>query len=301
MNAPSESVATPGVSEAGVGEAALPRPAKRAPPAWAHPKNLITAFITLILVIGEWNFGIVGGYPKLVVTLGTCVLVEVVLSRWLRGTWPQIQSAYISGVSLAMLVRPAGGLWWPFVVGAALSIGSKYVLHYRGRHLWNPSNLGLAALVLLAPTQVALLSHEFGNAWQPIAIIWIVGVLVASRAKILHVSATYVACFLLLAALRSAISGTSFYTEAGPLSGPMYQLMVFFMMTDPRTTVSTVRGRMVTVALIAVLECIFRIGNDFDLAVAAPFAVAPPILALAIVGPIALYIDLRRKAAGGAH
>lgn len=271
-------------------------PVKTPPRFWTDPKNLITAFITLILVVGEWSYGIVGGYPKLVVTLGACVATEVALSWWLRGTWPQVQSAYISGVSLTMLVRPAGGLWWPFVVGAVLSIASKYALTYRGRHLWNPSNFGLAALVLLAPTQVALLSHEFGNAWQPIAIIWVVGVLVASRARILHVSATYVACFVAFAFLRSWIAGTPIDSELGPLTGPMYQLMVFFMMTDPRTTVSTTRGRIVTVAAIAGLECLFRLGNDFDLAAAAPFAPAPPILALAIVGPIAMWLDLRRKA-----
>ena len=82
----------------------------------------------------------------------------------------------------------------------------------------------------------------------------------------------------------------------------MYQLLTFFMLTDPRTTVGTRRGRMVTVALIALLECGFRLANDFDLPGAAPFAPAPAILALAIVGPIALALDLRRRApAAGAR
>jgi len=283
---------TPVVVEAGASRLArwLPRPT---------PKNLITLLITLILVVGEWSYGIVGGYRKLGLTLGTCVLTELVLSWFLLGRMPFLQSAYITGVSLTMLVRPQAGLVWPFVVGAALSIGSKYVLRYKGNHLWNPSNLGLAALLLLAPTRVALLSHEFGNAIGANAVIWSVGILIAARARILHVSLTYAASFALLAAARSAIVGTPLLAELAPLTGPMYQLLVFFMLTDPRTTVRAKRGRVVTVASIAVVEALIRLGNDFDMAWAAPFAPAPPILALAIVGPIAMALDLRRRSVRG--
>lgn len=266
---------------------------------WLGPKNLITVFITLILVVGEWKFGIVGGYAKLAWTLGTCVAVEIGLSLLLVGRMPMIQSAYITGISLAMLIRPAGGLVWPFVVGAALSIGSKYVLRMHGRHLWNPSNLGIAVLVLLAPAKVAILSHEFGNDLGANLVIWGVGLLVASRARVLHVSVTYALCFVALALGRSALVGTPMSAELAPITGPMYQLLVFFMLTDPRTTVGTKRGRIVTVAIIALVEAAIRLANDFELPYAEIFAPAPPILALAIVGPIALAWDLRRRAAAG--
>lgn len=260
------------------------------------PKNLITFLITLILVVGEWRYGIIGGYSKLVLTVGTCVLTEVVLARLLVGRIPPLQSAYISGVSLTMLVRPQAGLVWPFVVGAALSIASKYVLRYKGRHLWNPSNFGLAMLVLLAPARVALLSHEFGNDLLGNAVIWSVGLLVAARARILHVSVTYALAFVAFAALRSGLMGTPLLAEVAPITGPMYQLLVFFMLTDPRTTVRTRRGRVLSVLAIALLESLFRTGLDLEMAWAQPFAPAPPILALAIVGPLALALELRRDA-----
>lgn len=269
---------------------------KKSAPAWLSPRHLITFLITAILVVGEWNYGIVGGYEKLALTLGTCVAVEAALALYLLGRFPSLQSAYITGISLSMLLRPQGGLMWPFAVGAALSIGSKYVLRYRGRHLWNPSNLGIAVLVLLAPERVALLSHEFGNDVAGNAVIWCLGIVVAAKARILHVSATYAVSFVVLAALRSALTGLPLLTEIAPLSGPMYQLLVFFMLTDPRTTVGTRRGRIVTVALIAVGEALIRLANDFELPGAVLFAPAPAILSLAIIGPIALWLDLRRTA-----
>jgi Na+-translocating ferredoxin:NAD+ oxidoreductase RnfD subunit len=75
----------------------------------------------------------------------------------------------------------------------------------------------------------------------------------------------------------------------------MYQLFVFFMVTDPRTTVSTKRGRIVVVAIVALVEALMRLGGDFQIALLRPFFVSPPILALAIVGPIAMFWDLRRQ------
>ncbi|MCA9001729.1 MAG: hypothetical protein KDB61_07395 [Planctomycetes bacterium] len=262
------------------------------------PKTLITLLITLILVIGEWQYGVMGGYEKLAITLGTCVATEALLSWFLLGRRPGIQSAYITGTSLSLLLRPAGGLIWPFVVAAILSIASKYVLRHRGRHLWNPSNFGLALMVLLAPSQVALLSHELGNDLAGNAVIWTVGLLVASRARVLHISLAYAASFALLAYLRSVLVGTPVLAELAPLTGPMYQLLCLFMLTDPPTTVKSKGGQVVVVLLIAVLECVFRLANDFEWPFAELVAPAPAIIALFVVGPIALAWDLGRRAKG---
>lgn len=259
------------------------------------PKNLITLLITLILVVGEWTYGAIGGYEKLAITLGTCLVVEAALSYWLIGRRPMLQSAYITGVSLTILVRPEAGLIWPFVVGAALSIGSKYVLRMRDRHLWNPSNFGLSVLLLLAPTKVALLSHELGNALFGNAVIWFVGLLVATKAKVLHITLTYALSFAALALLRASITDASVVAEVAPLTGPMYQLLCFFMLTDPRTIVASRRGQVVTVLVIALVESAIRFANDFYVPGSSLFAPAPAILALFLVGPIALALDLRRQ------
>jgi len=258
-------------------------------------KTLITLLITMILVVGEWRFGITGGYDKLGIVLGTCVGVEVLLSYFLLGTRPRLQSAYITGTSLSLLLRPAGGILWPFFVAAGMAIGSKYVLRYRGRHLWNPSNFALAALVLIAPSQVALLSHELGNDILGNLVIWCVGLAVVWRARVLHITVAYAASFALLALLRSAIVGTPVLAELAPLTGPMYQLLCFFMLTDPPTTVGTKRGQIGIVVMIAVLECVFRLANDLEWPLAGLVAPAPAIIALFVVGPIALAFDLSRR------
>jgi Na+-translocating ferredoxin:NAD+ oxidoreductase RnfD subunit len=231
------------------------------------PKYLIVFLITLVLVVGEARYSILGGYGRLATTLGVCLLTEALLSWWLRGRVVNLASAYITGISLALLTKPQANILWPFALGAFIAIASKYVLVYRSRHLWNPSNFAIAFLVLAASNSVAVLSHQWGNDLRINLVIWAFGLVIAARARVLHVTLTYVASFAVLALLRTLIVGGPLLAEVAPITGPMYQLFVFFMVTDPRTTVSTRRGRMIVVAIVAVVESIIRIAGDFHLPV----------------------------------
>ena len=263
------------------------------------PRYPVSLLITLILVLGQARYGILGGYDRLVIALGVCMGTEAVLSRLLQGRFANVQSAYITGISLALLTKPRGDLLWPFALGGFLAIASKYVLQYRGRHLWNPSNFAISLLVLVAPASVAILSHQWGNDLATNAVIWGFGLLIVSRVRMLHVTLTYVACFVALAALRSLLVGGPLLAEIAPLTGPMYQLFIFFMITDPKTTVSTVRGRVIVAAGVAAVEAAIRLAGDYHLAALSRLYPSPPILALAIVGPLANAIDLYRDRRSG--
>ncbi|MCC7011818.1 MAG: hypothetical protein IT454_04570 [Planctomycetes bacterium] len=270
------------------------------------PNHLVSALVTLILVLGQWRFKILESHPLtglwfiddylvLMTSLGTSMLSEALFSRWLRGHWSSVLSAYVSGNSIVILTKPQAGILWPFFLGALISITSKYVLMYRNRHLWNPTNFAISFMLLAAPGSVAILSHEWGNEPWTVGVIWCVGLLVVTRAKLLHITLTYLVCFVMLGGLRAALNGSSWLTEIAPVTGPMYQLLMFFMLTDPRTTVSSTKGRMLVVVLIALAECGLRIANDQHQAWAAPFATAPAIFALAVIGPIAMWLDLRKQ------
>ena len=262
------------------------------------PRYPVSFLITLILVLGEARYGILGGYDRLITALGVSTATELVLSRTVRGRFASVQSAYITGISLALLVKPRAGLLWPFALGGFVAIASKYVLQYRGRHLWNPSNFAISLLVLAAPGSIAILSRQWGNDLATNAVIWCFGVLIVSRVRMLHVTLSYVACFVALAMVRSMITGGPLLADIAPLTGPMYQLFIFFMVTDPKTTVSTARGRMIVAAAVALAEAVIRLAGDFHVAALGPLYPAPPILALAIVGPLAKAIDLYREPDG---
>lgn len=257
----------------------------------SEPKWLITMLITVVVLVATY-LGAIASPVVFAVALGTAMLTESLFSLLVRGHLINVQSAYVSGISVTILTNPQQGLIWPFALAAAISIASKYALVYKGRHLWNPTNFGISLLLLIAPAKFAVLSTQWNNNLVPVLVIWTLGLLIASRAKILHVTATYIAAFFAFGYLRSLISGDPYWTEIAPLTGPMYQLFIFFMITDPRTTVSTHKGRVLVALIIAAVECALRMANELPW-MPDGIRAAPAFFALATVGPIALWLELR--------
>lgn len=241
------------------------------------PPGLIgPVLITAVVVAAHISFGILDGWEKFGAALSAAVVAELLLHKMVTGEWRNLSSAYISGNSAGILVRSP--MIWPFALCAAISIASKYVFRYKGSHLWNPTNFGIVVMLLIASDSMAVLSIQWGsNMWAMLAI-WVIGLLVISKVKLFHVCAVYIVSFVGFAWLRSLLTDSVFITEVAPLTGPMYQLFVLFMITDPKTTVSTKNGRMAVAFLIAFTEFFFRMGE----------AVYAPFYALFIVGPIAL-------------
>jgi hypothetical protein len=72
------------------------------------PRYLIAGLITLVLLAAQLRYHVVGGYERLAVALLTCTITEALLSWFVRGRVVNLQSAYISGISLTLLLKPAG-------------------------------------------------------------------------------------------------------------------------------------------------------------------------------------------------
>lgn len=237
--------------------------------------------ITLILIAGHFTFGILEGYKTILLSIGCSILTELILARLMFGKWKNLSSAYITGISVGILVRST--FVWPFAITAIISIMSKYVLRFRNTHIWNPSNFGISWMLAFLPFNVAGLSIQWGNNIWPMIIIWALGLTIVWRVKRLHITLTYVISFVMFSMLRSLITGDSFLTEVSPLTGPMYQLFVFFMITDPATTVKNRKGQILVAFLIALVEFILRLSQF----------IYAPFYALFLVGPVAMVIYLR--------
>jgi enediyne biosynthesis protein E5 len=246
------------------------------------PENryLAPIFITCILVVGHLSFGILESYKKTGMAIAASLLAESLLGRIFIGKWPNLASAYITGISVGILVRSPA--FWPYALCAVVSIMSKYVLRIKGRHIWNPSNFGISVLLFLAPETVASLSIQWGNYLLPMVVIWVLGSIIIWRVRRFHITGTYVVCFIVFAFLRSYITGSPWQSEIAPLTGPMYQLFIFFMITDPKTTVRSKYWQCVVVALVALVEMILRLSQ----------VVYAPFYALFLVGPAALLIEM---------
>jgi Na+-translocating ferredoxin:NAD+ oxidoreductase RnfD subunit len=260
----------------------LPPPARARWKSWLSLDNRYVppAFITLILLVGHLSFGILEGWDKTLLAIVTSIALELILGRIFFHKWLHPASAYITGISVGILVRSPA--FWPYALCSAISIASKYVLRVKGRHLWNPSNFGISAMLFLAGDQVASLSIQWGNNLWAMLVIWVLGCIIVMRLHRFHITATYVVSFIVFAFVRSWLTGSPWQAEIAPITGPMYQLFIFFMITDPKTTVRSRRGQCLVAFIVALVEMILRLNQS----------VYAPYYALFMVGPSALLIEM---------
>src|ERR1700730_10087871 len=86
------------------------------------PENryLAPAFITCILLAGHLSFGILESYKKTGIAIIASLLTELILGRIFTGKFPNLASAYISGISVGILVRSPA--FWPYAICSIVSI-----------------------------------------------------------------------------------------------------------------------------------------------------------------------------------
>jgi Na+-transporting NADH:ubiquinone oxidoreductase subunit NqrB len=146
--------------------------------------------ITLILVVGQAKFGLLESFSRTALAIATSMALDLLLARLMFRKWPHLASAYITGISVGILLRSP--VFWPYALCSALAITSKYAIRWHGRHLFNPSNFSISAMLLLIPEYVATLSIQWGNDIWPMLIVWVLGALITWRVKRFHITITYV-------------------------------------------------------------------------------------------------------------
>jgi len=243
-------------------------------------RYLAPILVTIVLLVGQLTFGFLESWSRTFLAIATSIAVELVLGRLFSGQWPHLASAYISGISVGMLIRSPE--MWPYALCAALAITSKYLIRVDGRHLWNPSNLGVVAMLVLASDKVAGLSVQWGNNLLPMVVVWAFGTVIIHALGRFHITLTYVLSFLAFSLVRAAVTGHPWLAEVAPITGPMYQLYIFFMITDPKTTVHPKWAQCLVAFLVAAVEAVLRLFQF----------VHAPYYALFVVGPAANLVEI---------
>jgi Na+-translocating ferredoxin:NAD+ oxidoreductase RnfD subunit len=247
---------------------------------WFDPRYAAPILITIILLIAHFAYGALKSPLHTGTAIVASILCEIILGYLFYGKMPNLASAYVSGISVGILVRTEA--LWPFAFVAVLSIMSKYVLRVKGRHIWNPSNFGIAAALLVAHQYMATLGPEFDNKIVPFIVVGIIGSIIVGKLRRLHISAAYALSFVFFAWVRSLINGQPFFAEVAPITGPMYMLFTFFMITDPKTTVKGRNAQILVAFRVAGAECVLRLAQNIH----------APYFALFTVGPIANLVEI---------
>ncbi len=243
------------------------------------PRLKLSATIITLTILGQTILNFQVSIPQILTCVILCAAIDIVMTYRSAKVlvWPA--SGIQTGISVAFIFRVGGtrhGDLWSvrglhiFVLVVLLSMVPKYVLRRNGRHVFNPSNIGLAwGLLVIGP------SHVFSEHlwWKPLGpavlfsmlVIFAGGFWVLRQVKMLPMAITFLATFSVAigifavagrtywATWHDGLVGGSFYWLTIALS-PELLIFVFFMISDPQTSPKSQLGRKIyaaTTALVA--------------------------------------------------
>jgi len=246
-------------------------------PSIRDPRLHVASVIITVHVLGQVGLGFWVTVPQILAAILTCAVLEVAITfqQSRAFVWPA--SAMLTGSGVALIMRVVGTptgqpwstyAWYVFAVVAGLSLLTKYVIKYKGSHVFNPSNIGLViAFLVLGSSRAEPLDFWWAPLNAPMlaayAVITIGGLLITRRLRLLGLAAsfwvTFALCLGVLAASgHSMVARWSFAPVTGfdywrvIVTSPEVLIFLFFMITDPKTTPSGQVGRVIFGALVAV-------------------------------------------------
>jgi Na+-transporting NADH:ubiquinone oxidoreductase subunit NqrB len=213
------------------------------------PRFFQIAALAGLLAYGMAFRGFDVGPIRVALILGAAIASQYACTRIFRLPSFDPKSALISGLSLCLLLRAGDPRL--AVLAAALAVTSKFLLRWNGKHVFNPTNFAIAALLLW--TDGAWVSPgQWGSAAFFAFLIACAGILVVTRAERADVTAAFLAAWLLLLFGRSLWLGEPMAIPVHRLESGALLLFAFFMISDPRTTPDSRSGRILFAALVAV-------------------------------------------------
>ena len=244
------------------------------------PRYYQIAVLSLLLSYGVFvlEFGI--HWYNAAAILVTAQCVQFLAMRWAGLPRFDPLSAMITALSLTLLLRTdVVGL---AVVAAIIAISSKFILRFRGKHIFNPANVALVAL-MFSSDRAWVSSGQWGSAAIAAFALACLGFVVLTRAKRAETTFAFLIAFAALMIGRAIWLGD-------PLSIPLHQLQngallifAFFMISDPKTSPNTRLGRLIYGALGAsvayTIQFVFYEPNG-------------PIIALILSAPFVPLIDM---------
>lgn len=254
------------------------------------PRMGVTTSMLLSLcaltAIGLYAHGISALLPQVLIAAATASFLDAAVrfARTRQRICPT--SALISGLIIA-LIMPVHQPWYIPVVAASLAMGSKHVLRMKGKNLFNPAALSVAACTFIFPepfhldhpkyleagpsmyfaqsylrlndwTFLLLGGHCWAASTSALAVM-ILGAMLLYKLRRVEQVTTFLATYILAFAIFACVAGQDIILrlllEVFP-SGVLF--FSLFMLADPPTSPRARRGRALYGSLVAVLGFLLR-------------------------------------------
>jgi Na+-transporting NADH:ubiquinone oxidoreductase subunit NqrB len=186
---------------------------------------------------------------QITLTFCTALLTQYAGTRLSRLPAFDPLSALVSAVGLCIFLRT--NHLAVAALAAGIAIASKFTIRWRKKHIFNPTNLALLAVMTSGLGWIS--PGQWGQAVWLGFLIACLGSFVVTRAVRADVTLSFLGFYMGLLIIRALWLGD-------PLAIPLHQLesgtlliFSFFMITDPKTTPDSRAGRLLFTLLVALL------------------------------------------------
>ncbi len=231
------------------------------------PRIAIALILFSYLALGFTVLGFNRSPLQAVITTVSACALEVVLHRLLKKKWLVPLSALITSFSLSILLDYSHD-YFLLLVPVFFAIGSKYVLTFDGRHLFNPALSGVVFSLLFASSLISAAPAYQWNGIGAMSVFMVTLALVFLLPQVRRgaLVISFLLTFTVLTALRAWVMRWHLPFETlflGTLSSPAFFLFTFFMITDPATSPPRQKHQIILGIALAMVDLAYHVKQSY--------------------------------------
>ena len=244
------------------------------------PRYFQILFLGSFLTYGLLYLGWQANWLNYAASLGTAIVTQIVFCILYKKPLSAVKSAFITAFGLSLLLKASAP--WVFALAAFVAISAKFLLRYKGKHLFNPANIGIV-VCLLFTNEAWVSPGQWGNDTILVFFMGVAGLTVLLRINRLETTIVFLSALLMFQYLRLiTYLGWDLAVLWHKFSSGTLLLFAFFMITDPMTIPNHKKARIPWAVIVAFIT--FVLSQWFYVYTAA-------IWALFIVTPLTVLFD----------
>ena len=216
----------------------------------ADPRSWQILSLSTLLLFGVGWLGFDQALENVALVLATALATQWAGTRLTSGVKFDPLSPLITALSLSLLLRTSSPAW--LAVAAVLAIGSKFVIRFDGKHIFNPANFAIALLLLCSDCAWISPSQWGSKTWAAFFFASLAG-LVLSKAKRADTALAFLGAYVLILVARALYLGDPWAIPMKQMQSGALLLFAFFMITDPKTTPDRRAARIAFAVFVACL------------------------------------------------
>lgn len=189
--------------------------------------NLSILFTVVYLTIDYPN-----PVPWVLANVALGAVLDGVISRYRFGEWRIPWPTMVGTLGVTLLLDFNG--WLPFLLMPILMVGSKHLIRWRGKHLFNPNNFAACILILAFMVRVGV--NDWGAAPQTVFLMLLFGTIATSRVKRFDLAVSYLLLSYAVYWIIALFMGWGHATVWMLAFSPVQVVIGFFAITDPATS-----------------------------------------------------------------